>query len=423
MRYILSLLLAAAALCAVCQTAPAQKFLPHEILFQGDPEYTGEELMAATGLKKGEVLSFSDMSGYSQRLLATGIFATVAFKFDGQDLVFSLAPSPDLYPVRLDNLPLAQGAELDTRLRSTLPLYHGKVPAEGGLTDSVCRALEGILAAQGIKGTVAAVPATNPGTQKIDAVEFSLTSPVIEVGDIRLDGGSAPLDAEAQGLLGKLTGTPYGLETTPRQIVTNLSLYYSDLGYLDTKIQAVAQPPVVSPDAVRVPFLVKFEPGLRYRIQAVRLAPGLLVSQADFDRQAHINPGDLADGLRVRQNWEFLARQYHNHGYLKAVIEPKPVFDRTSGSVSYDVDVTPGPQYTMGALSIQNVADDLRTAMLAAWKMPAGAVFNEGAILSFFATQTNPSLRRVFAAVNCKYTLQLNDENRTVDVVLRLERR
>jgi hypothetical protein len=78
----------------------------------------------------------------------------------------------------------------------------------------------------------------------------------------------------------------------------------------------------------------------------------------------------------------------------------------------------------MGTLTIQNVADDLRAAMLAAWKMPAGAVFNESAILGFYAIgDANPALKRVFSAVNCKYNLQLNDDTHTADVVLRLEKK
>ena len=62
--------------------------------------------------------------------------------------------------------------------------------------------------------------------------------------------------------------------------------------------------------------------------------------------------------------------------------------------------------------------------MLVAWKMPRGSVFNEGAIRGFFATyMVNPDLERVFATVNVKYTMHLNDDNHSVDLVLRLERK
>jgi hypothetical protein len=56
--------------------------------------------------------------------------------------------------------------------------------------------------------------------------------------------------------------------------------------------------------------------------------------------------------------------------------------------------------------------------------MPQGSVFNEGAIRGFFATHgINPGLEQVFATVKIIYSLHLNDENRTVDVALRLEKK
>jgi hypothetical protein len=57
--------------------------------------------------------------------------------------------------------------------------------------------------------------------------------------------------------------------------------------------------------------------------------------------------------------------------------------------VNYTIEVQPGPVYTMGKLIIQNGADDLRAAMLAAWKMPAGAVFNASAIQTYYSSQGN----------------------------------
>lgn len=63
--------------------------------------------------------------------------------------------------------------------------------------------------------------------------------------------------------------------------------------------------------------------------------------------------------------------------------------------------------------------------VLAGWKMPPGAVFNEGSILRFFATTTdvNPKLERVFATSTHKHAMRPNDDKRTVGLTLRLERK
>jgi outer membrane protein assembly factor BamA len=150
----------------------------------------------------------------------------------------------------------------------------------------------------------------------------------------------------------------------------------------------------------------------------------MLVSQADFDKQAHTHPGDLANAEHIAENWQYIKRQYHNRGYMKAQITPTAALDRTAATVSYAVTAEPGPVYNMGKLTIENVSDDLRGMILKSWKMPEGAVFNEGAILGFFATHdVNPQLERIFAAVSIKYSLHVNDDSKTVDTTLRLEKR
>src|SRR5208282_1076175 len=133
----LLLLLTTTVLFAASLPADAQKFLPKSIQFKGDPEYSDQELLAAAGLKKGTVLNVAEMKDHSQKLMDTGVFDTLSFKFDGQDLIYTLVLSTTLYPVRLENLPLAPGKELDAKLHDRFPLYHGKVPADGGLLEGV----------------------------------------------------------------------------------------------------------------------------------------------------------------------------------------------------------------------------------------------------------------------------------------------
>jgi len=421
----LFLLLAAGILLCASKPAAAQKFLPKTIQFKGDPEYSDQELLTAAELKKGAVLNFGEMKGHSQKLMDTRVFDTLSFKFDGVDLVYTLDPSTNLYPIRLENLPLASGKELDAALHGRFPLYHGKVPSKGGIMEGVRGALEEMLAAKGIQATVTAMLYSDQKLHKVTAMSFSLTSPPVQVGEIRLDGAQKPLDTGTAEILAKLTGSAYDTEGSSNQIETYLGNYYRDKGYLEAEIHAMPQSaPVVTPDAVHIPFLVSVSTGAQYRLAGIHLAPDLLVTQADFDRQSHIHPDDIATSQYVHGNLQFIERQYHNKGFMKAVIHPAASLDHAQGTASFTVTVDPGPVYTMGTLTIENVSNDLRAAMLAAWKMPAGAVFNQAEVLSFYAIRdTNPALGRIFAAVNCKYVLTLNDDSRTVDVVLRLERK
>jgi len=425
MKRTLFLLSTAVLLFSASLPCGAQKFLPKTIQFKGDPEYSDQELLAASGLKVGAPVTSAELNDHSKQLIDTGVFDNLTYKFDGSDLVYSLTPAALLFPIRLENLPLTPGKDLDAKLHDRFPLYHGKVPSEGGLEESVRGALEELLAAEGIKATVTATPYTDLKLHKVTAVSYAITAPPVQIGEIHLDSTSPALDPKAQEILARQSGSNYDTDGSPNQIATNLGNFYREKGYLEADVQATPQfAPVVTLEAIRIPFLVSVSPGALYRITGVQLAPGLVVTQAEFDHQSGIHPGDIADSVHLRENWEFLARRYHNRGYMKASVRPTPSFDRAQSIVSFSVTVEAGPVYTMGTLTIQNVADDLRAAMLAAWKMPAGAVFNESAILGFYAIgDANPALKRVFSAVNCKYNLQLNDDTHTADVVLRLEKK
>jgi outer membrane protein insertion porin family len=419
--------LPAAVLALVCAALPiaGQSIQPKSIRFTGASEYSDAELLSAADLQPGADLTSAEMNNRAQKLLDSGVFSAVSFRFDGQDLTFQLTPGFGLLPVRLQNLPIAGGKALDEKLHSQFPLFHGLVPEQGGLTESVRSALEEMLAAQGINATVAAMPVRNGSTNKAEAVNFSITAPTVLVGEIRTEGTIVMLDPKASAILAKFPGSPYDAVGSINQIETDLSAYYKDQGYLEPTIHANAGMKVVlSSDAIRVPLRVSILPGAQFKLSGIQLAPGLLVTQAELDHQSGMHAGDFVDDSSLRQDWRFIERQYHNRGYIKAKVEPTPTIDHAGKTVSYVVSVDPGPVYTMGALTIDNVTDELRAAMLAAWKIPAGSVFNEGSILAFFATHdVDPALEHVFSGVNCRYFMHPNDNTHVVDLTLALEQK
>lgn len=244
------------------------------------------------------------MNAASQRLMDTGMFANLAFKFDGQDLVFTLAPATGLLPIQLANIPLDSGKELDTALHAQFPLFHGVVPTDGGLMEQIRAALEARLSAAGFKASIIAMPGSSLGNGKV--VAYSISSPPVVVGEIKTGSNSAALDPGAQAILGKVTGTSYDSDGTPRQISTYLGNYYHDNGYLEAAVEAArsgAAKVNAAGDAIQVPFEISATPGKQYRLAAIKLSPDLVVTQADFDHQAQIHPGDVAGQQRLNEEW------------------------------------------------------------------------------------------------------------------------
>jgi outer membrane protein assembly factor BamA len=429
MKRTLFLLLTALIVFASGQPIAAQKYLPKTIQFKGAPDYTDQELLAAAGLKLGVVLDYGEMKGHSQKLMDTGLFETLAFKFDGVDLVYTLVPFTNLYRVRLENLPLTPGKELDAALHDRCPLYHGKVPAAGGLTDQVRKALEEMLATKGIKATVTAAPYTDTKLHEVTAMSFAITNPPVRVGEIHLDGVSPEMQAEVKHFADRAVKNDYDTENSAANIERLFALLYTDEGFAAVKVHAERSGnPIAGSQAIYIPFNVTIEEGRHYKLGSIYLPSGEPLNLAEINKTAGVastatESMSVKEGVTLRTALFYVTGQYKAKGYMDCIVTPHPQFDEAAGNVNYTLEVQPGTVYTMGTLTIQNTADDLRAAMWAAWKMPTGAIFRESMIYDYYYKQGNTALGRTFASAICKYKLTKDIEAHTVDVTLRVEKR
>jgi len=418
------LYLAAISVFAAVRPAVSQKLLPKSIKFQGDPEYSETELLAAAGLKKGVVLGYTEMQDYSQRLLATGAFATVAFKFDGQDLNFLLTPSVDLFPIRLENLPLNPGADLDAKLHDQISLYHGKVPNEGRLTDDVRAALEKMLTDEGLQTSVAATPSADPFTHKVDAVSYSITAPQVIVGVAHLDGVSDAFQTRVRAVLAEAAKNPYGTMDSASSLEHAVEQFYSDRGYAAAKVQTTRSgDPTTTPETIVVPFAVQVEQGRAYTVVSIQLPPGVAMTQADVDKVL-TSPSPQPQGVKVRSVWALLASRYHAKGYLDCKVTPHASINDTDATVSYTVNVDPGAVYYLAFVKFDNVGDQLRSLLIHNWEMMPGDPFDESYAANFIVKvqQQDPVLSRSLSVVKVKFDVTANPNTHEVNVVIRLER-
>lgn len=423
MRKILVLAVSFLLLLSAYSLAQAQTYYPRVIEFKGVPDYSREELLAAAQLKPGAEMTGAQMRAHGKILLDTGLFSTLNYTFDGVNLIYHIAPAENLLPVKNANLPLPTGTALDALLRARLPLYRGKVPGEGGICEDVRAALQQMLSEQGVTATVEAAAMVGTDAAKTPAMNFSITDPPVKVGAISLNGApAASFDEKLNKELVKIAGQPYENTATSTQIVAAVAAAYHNRAFVDAAVEIKMQPPAVDAAGIQIPFAVTVTTGKIYTLTGIELAPGLVMTQAEFDKMADLHEGDHADYRHVQSNLDALTFKYHNRGLMAAKIHAEPTLDRAKDQVRYRVTVEPGPVYTMGKVSVENVSDDLRRAMLAEWKLQAGVVFRESAVTDFYGTQT-PALNRLYSNMNCRYTLTLNSEERTVDVKLRLERR
>ena len=418
-------LIAALVLLGTALPISAQKFIPRTIQFNGDPEYSTEELLAASGLKKGATLSYADMNDTSKRLMDTGMFASLTFKFDGQDLVFQLAPADQLLPVHLDNLPIVSVTEVDARLHQQFPLYHGKIPPEGGTLEQVRATLEAMLAAQGIKATVVAAPGADSKTRHANSMHFSLTSPPVQVRVNRIDGASSEVGDQLRAIADQAGKLPYDIDHSATDIEGAFAVFYQDRGYAGVKVHAErAGAANVDAAAITVPYTVKIEEGRVYKVGTIHVPEDAPITQDEIAKTLS-SPNGPVMGIRVRSIWETIATRNHAKGYLDCKVTPTPQFDDANAMVNYDVAVSSGPIYHLAFVKFENVSDELRALLIKNWQMMPGDPFNQEYASAFLLTaqQNDPVLRRTLANVKATYRVMADPQTHDVNVVLRLEKR
>jgi len=428
----LSFLLSAMVLCAASLPLGAQVFHPKNIVFNGAPEYSNEELLATAGLRKGITLTVAEMKDHFQRLNDTGVFESLKYKFDGVDLIYDLTPAENMFPIRLENLPLAAGRELDAQLHSRLPLYHGKVPGEGSLLDGVCRALEEMLAAQGIKASVTAEPFASLGSKKVSAMSFAITDPAMQVGAIHLEGVSPALQKATMNIANHATGAPFFTDGSVENLVHAFESFYVDEGYAAVKVHAVRSgDPVVTAKSIDLPFSVVVEEGHLYKLGQLRLPPDSPVTAADLEKAVAAqkaiaaSAGFKAKGLTLGSALSLLSFRYKSKGYLDVAVTAHPEFDEAAGVVNYTIGANPGPVYHLGLIKFDNVDDQLRSRLMRSWQMMPGDPFDQSYVSNFIenAEKDDPALMRTLVGLKVDYDVRADPQTHGVNCVIRLERK
>lgn len=420
-----SLLFASLLILGAVLPAAAQQFQPKTIQFKGDADYTNQELMAAAELKAGLTFTSAEMNDHSKLLMDSGVFDSLTYKFDGSDLVFTLIPATQLYPIRLENLPLAAGPELDAKLHNRFPLYHGKVPADGTLLENVRGALEDMLAAQAMKVTVTATPFGVGGTHNISAVNFSIATPQVRVGTIQFQGVSSGMMAKVKAVTEKAVGSPFDTANSATNLEHAFSSLYSEEGYAAVKVHANRLgEPIIGADGFDIPFSVTVDEGRVYKLGAIHLPADSLVSPEEIDKISTSQSG-AAKGFNLRAIWGLIQLRYHSKGYVDFAMTPHPEFDEATGTVSYTVDLNPGSVYHLALLKFDNVSDDLRKLLMRNWQMFPGDPFDESYVSGFIlkAQTSDPVLQRTLAGVKVSFDVRADPVSHDVNLVIRLERR
>ncbi|MGA7795142.1 MAG: POTRA domain-containing protein [Candidatus Acidiferrales bacterium] len=416
---------------AVRGQAPAAPSPPSStiaaIKVTGARKFPADQIIAASGLKSGDVVTAGQIQDATNRLAALGIFSAVNFRYTSNgnaiNLEFQVQEAPT-YPIVFDNFPWFTSAEIGDAIRNQVGLFTGEAPGDGTMIDEMTAVIENLLASQKIKGSVTHQLLTAASGDGM-VMQFRIDGVQLRVQSVQF-GESIATDSERlKDRVSDIKGQPYSLFAVEVFENEHVRPLYASKGFLRAQIgppQTHLIPDMNDPKQSAVELLIPITPGPAYSWKGVSWQGNMAVQSPSLDAVVELKPGDVADGMKIEALWQKIESYYGQRGYLDMKLNAGPQFDDAAHHISYRVSISEGSQYRMGDMVITGLSVDAEKRLRQAWQIAPGQIFDDGYYELHLKILSKPS-RDIFGDLPVHYNefghlLRPDTSRHTVDVLL-----
>jgi outer membrane protein assembly factor BamA len=419
-----------AALAVRAQTPPANSppsSTIASIKITGAQKFPADQIIAACGLKSGDVVTAEQIQDATNRLSALGIFSAVNFRYTAKgnaiNLEFQVQEAPT-YPISFDNFPWFTNAEIGEAIRNQVGLFTGEATEGGTMIDQMTAVIENLLASQKIKGSVMhqlVVAAVGQGME----MQFHVEGVQLRVQSLQFGDSIATNSERLKDRVPDIKGQPYSLFAVEVFEDEHVRPLYASKGFLRAQIgppQARLIPDMNDPKESAVELSIPISPGPVYSWKGVSWQGNMAVQSPSLDQAVDLKPGDAADGMKIEAMWQKVESEYGRRGYLDVKLNAEPQFDDSAHQISYRVSISEGTQYRMGDMVITGLSLDAEKRLRQAWQIAPGQIFDDGYYESHVKILAKPS-RDIFGELPVHYNefghlLRPDTTRHTVDVLL-----
>jgi outer membrane protein assembly factor BamA len=408
---------------AAQEPPPNAKWRLTTIVFEGLKSQPPEKMIAASGLQVGQTIDFEMVKAAAQRLSQTGLFGKVAYRYRYSstqiELTFELEEkTTGKKRCHFDNFVWFSDKEIVDAIKRDMPDFDGSIVVSDFVGEEIKKSLTRLLAEKKIAGEV---------VYELDqnlSYSFKVKGANLPVCDFQFAGGQDELKRPLLEALKPLFKTEYSKSDV--RLFANAALVpiYTQRGYLKAAFQA-AQPSLSASGACANAIVVTLPvaEGLQYHWNDPVWSSNQAYSAQELNAALKLKQGDVADSMKIEQSWFEVRGVYGKKGYLGVRLKPEPVFDDARRFVTYQVALTEGPQYRMGQVTIAGLPEDEARRVKDAWGLKAGEVFNTSYIDVFLEKVVRGGLIRQTQGVRAGQELKRDEQNLTVDVVVKFERK
>jgi outer membrane protein insertion porin family len=365
---------------AKAQAPPAEpdKWPIASLAVEGNRSYPAGVILAAAGLRVGQLAGKEEFDAARDRLVATGVFETVGYRFapsaDGKGFAaaFQVTEVEPMYPVRFERLN-ANSEELTALLKRKDPFFGAKIAATDKIVERHARAIEEYLASRNQREKVIGkVVADNKGDL---AIVFRPAAPLPVIAQVKFEGNQV---IPSQLLLNTFSGVAFGAtytEENVRQLLnTSLRPLYDARGRVAVSFPKVTAEKAKDVDGVIV--TVSIDEGASYNLGNVQVAGASGLNPKQVLKTGNIKTGDIANFDDVAAGVERMKRFYRREGYMRVDAGVERKINDKPKTVDVTVRIEEGPQFLFRKLTIEGLDMHGEAGVRKLWAMKEGKPFN-----------------------------------------------
>jgi outer membrane protein assembly factor BamA len=362
---------------ALCGIAAAQdKFPLRAIEIVGAENYSEESIIAASGLKIGELVGETDFKQALERISAVGVFDELEWRYDpqgdGYKVTFTVHELEQLYAVEFQGFDDSPD-ELRALLEEKVPLFAARIPSTGQLIDRIVDALQTRWQSQGHESQVIGqLEAQASGgllmlfrpqerLQTISLVAFE-NSEVISAFDL-------------QGFFNRIARGEEYSEMRLRELLRyNVRPLYEEKGRMGVKFCPCSA--VDDPDNLGLRVTVQIDEGPEYQYGAVPPpeVPGFEPEKVEGLYAP--KTGAVVNMKQARESQAAIEELLRANGFIRARTQLDVAVNDEAKTVDLDFVADPGYRYMFDRLVIEGLDILAEPIIRKRWGMTSGAPYS-----------------------------------------------
>jgi len=390
-----------------------QAFAIETIAVEGVRNFTAAQVIAASGLKTGDIGDKAKFDAARDKLVASGAFASAGYRYapgpsgKGFALTFEIVEVEQVYPFRFDDLN-ASDDKLREAMRKSDPLFGAKIPGTYQVIERYAKAIEGVLGAK--EKIVGKLTSEVPGEMLI---VFRPEGAPVTIAEVDFKGNKVITTSLLRNTIaGVAIGVPYSEPRFRQLLETSIRPLYDARGRIRVAFGKVTV--TKAKDVKGLVLSVELTEGESYSLGKVHVTGA--EPEDEMVQAADIKTGDIVNFEDIGKGVDRLKRFLQKTGYMKVAASTERQVNDEKKTVDVTVKVERGPQYVFRKLIIEGLDINSEPEIRKMWAVKMGKPFN-GDYPNFFLTR----LREDGIFDNLGKTssrIEVNEQYHEVDVIL-----